>query len=74
MLHFHRVILFYLIDNFSCKSYTGTLIHLWLLHQCTDVETKEEYDSSCELLFKFLDTEDTKKDLGHICIAAVKSL
>ena len=52
----------------------GTIIYLWFQQQCTEVECKEEYDRSCQLLKGFLCEEETKKHLTQKCIRAVLAL
>ena len=47
---------------------------MWLLSQCTDCETKQEYDRSHTELTKFLQREHVQGALSQECIAAVTSL
>ena len=52
----------------------GMILYLWFMSQCTDVETKFEYDRSQKELLKFLKMKTTRKVLGKKCIHAVKEL
>jgi hypothetical protein len=52
----------------------GLLIYLWLMSQCTECETKFEYDRSQQELTKFLNLEKTILELGSECINAVINL
>ena len=47
---------------------------MWLQQQCTDVESKVEYDLSVSLLKDFLRLEETSRVLSKKCIKAVLGL
>ena len=53
---------------------TGNLVYKWLQQQCTDCETKSEYDHSCVMLESFLRNPQTVNDIGAECIAAIHKL
>ena len=49
-------------------------MYQWFQQQCLGVETKSEFDRSCELLDDFLDKHLTVHDLGSKCIATIRKL
>ena len=50
------------------------MIFWWLIGQCNETETKEEYDRSHDELDKFVEMNETKAVLSIDCINAIKSL
>ena len=50
------------------------VIFSWLLGQCTDCETKNEYDRSCQELSRFLTVKETNDILHDDCIHAIAEL
>ena len=52
----------------------GNLTFQWLLTQCNDCETKNEYQMSHSLLTKFLFLPETIKALGYPCIKDIRNL